>query len=597
MLLATPTDTLPAGAFADHREAALAHCLAGGLTVARRADGWPELLLLRLRSGDGAADAAGTLTLRLALLPPAPELAAALEARGLRAAPVSYERARYRLRLRAPLDAGDAQTGVWRLAALASGALAATAVHLTPQEDELLRVLLADGAGALEVEADLRYTGLGPAAPWLVSAATQPLAAHLAAHLGDAPASADAVAAALLSMPAASPLLRWEALEPGAPAVDETLLVELSRHMLGTLLAPVPADDPFAPQMYALRPLAELPAVLSWDLLVPRRVERSHLLYWSSAELAADLAKPEASARIFPVAPDLDIFGRRDVLAVNYLPTDPAGLREVRVDARSLGAGGVPEYRNLRFSGAAEVASFSVTYAATAGFQLDYRVTCVLAPPNGAGWPVLLKGDFRPADGAVIAVDAAGVELARAEAEPLAFERCAAVDVEVCADGAPAASLRLTPERPRAWAALTGSASGASLTARCTAHPPAGMDAPPLALAERPLSDRVARVAAAELEVIEPDTVTISVAADCPPCAYLGVELASADGPAPAEGKRLTLEPGVPRTWRVFRASVFAPPRFRYRLHYVALDAEGRTLPLASTEWREGEGQALVVRP
>jgi hypothetical protein len=96
--------------------------------------------------------------------------------------------------------------------------------------------------------------------------------------------------------------------------------------------------------------------------------------------------------------------------------------------------------------------------------------------------------------------------------------------------------------------------------------------------------------------VLEPDAVAIGADPVGPPCAYLGVELAPPDAPPEAEGRRLTLDQGVTRTWRLFRESRFAPLRFRYRVHAVTLDEQGRTLPMRSTAWADAEGATLLVR-
>jgi hypothetical protein len=49
--------------------------------------------------------------------------------------------------------------------------------------------------------------------------------------------------------------------------------------------------------------------------------------------------------------------------------------------------------------------------------------------------------------------------------------------------------------------------------------------------------------------------------------------------------------------WNFFRNSVFEAVRYRYQLEYVAVDANGQTLPAVTTDWIETGETALTVRP
>ena len=117
---------------------------------------------------------------------------------------------------------------------------------------------------------------------------------------------------------------------------------------------------------------------------------------------------------------------------------------------------------------------------------------------------------------------------------------------------------------------------------------------PPYTLHDGPIAGRAIAIAAYQLEVLEPEPVTILLEPDLAArFAFVAVAVAPPGG---AE-KHFSLAAGEPRVWRCFRASVFEPLRWRYRIDYVAYSPNGTTLPLQSTTWADAEGSELLVRP
>lgn len=621
LLAPPPASPLAAAAFPDHADARVLYYLPPALAVAEasaQAGGGPDLLLLRYR-GEGSAAAGGLLRFRLVLADLDPAALAAATAAGWEPREVSFDAARFRLVLRASLP-GEAdhsvdQAGDWKPAETAGRELAAPAAGLSAHEAELLANLLAgDGRNVLEVEAEMLYRGLVPGLPWLATADTAALRAALAGLLPDGPARADQVAAAFLSLPDPGPLA-WRPLDanPGgsAPARD-ALLAETAARALETAAlfragAADPAPSPWEPRTYRLVPAAAgEPASLAWDLAVPRQEARRHALSWSITGLLQGL-DDEARRRVFPAVPDGSPFAAFDVHVVNQLPLDPAYLRKLAVDVRAPGPAGVPETHSFVFAeGGTSVARFASFHPAIGPLSLDVRLTATLAPAGGAGWPRVLSRNWTPGTGEpFVTVDrrAAGIDFVRVEAEPEVFARASAIDVAILpatagSDAAPTAalaSLTLIQASPAAWVALPGIDPESPLTARAVAHPPAGVEAEPLALFAGPLADRALRLAAWQLEVLAPERVAIVLPAETAArFPYVAVTVSAGEGAPEAVH---TLDAGTPWTWSFFRASVFAPVRFRYRLDYVALDGDGRPLPIARTAWTDAAGTALTVAP
>jgi hypothetical protein len=591
----------PTAGFRDHVDPLLIAYLPDGLTVVRDAAGAPDFLLLRYRNEAGDV-AGGLLNLRLGFNPLAAEQIAAATAAGQRAVLVGFDEGYFRLRLRSTQIEGAAdRTGDWHRAVFAGGAVTSSAVSLTPNETQILQSLLEDDLSVVEVEVDLRYRGLVAGMPWLVTAQAAALKSQLAALLPE-PASAEQIVMAFQSLPQQAEIVSWRALDTDAPEPDRpTLLTEVALRSLDLLFTCDPASSPMAAPSYRLRPAAaDDPPTYAWDLINYRQEQRHYMLAWSVRELAAEIADPQQRQKLFPIAGQLDLFGQVDVFAINHMPCDADYLREVRVDLRFIGAAGVPEYRNFRFDGTADTARFTATYPAlTRDFQLDYRITTVLAPPSGAGWPITLKREFVTADGPVVEISRAttGLDVVRVEAEPRVFEKAARIDIDlfpVATPASPLTHITLTPAKLSAWVALAATNASGNLAARVVAQAPSGVNQPPVTLFDGPVAEHEIRIAAYQLEVLDPDRVTIVLA---PEAAEQLAFAAVAVAPLAGDSKYYTLAPDTSKVWNFYRSSVFEPIRFRYRIDYVAYDEAHHTLPLASTDWQIAEGPALTVRP
>lgn len=596
LLFAASGSPLPGiTAFPDHLEERVLHVLPAALrvAVAPPPNRDPDFFVLRYH-GDFATARGGLLHLRLELEPPA---ISSTDGREIRQ--VGFDNGRFRLILRSLLDGEDDEAGDWHPVTLAGREVAAPAVGLTPHEAQLLQTLLEDGRGVVEVEVELGYRGLVPGLPWLVTADAGALAAQLTALLPAGPVRADAVVAAFLSLSAgdATPL-RWRPLvdlEGAAPEPPrDAILAETALRALDRLFTREPDEEP----LYRLREdTAAGASTISWDLTPPRQERRRCSLVWSVSELHAQLADPEARRRIFPIVTQVSPFAAVDIHILNQVPLDPAYLRKVAVDVRYTGEAGVPEFRSFPFDGRSDVARFSTFHpAASVPFALDYRLTATLAPPNGSGWPVVRKSGWTPADGLVVEASrrTLGIDFVHVEAEPAVFEKTSAIDVALDGqEAAPLALLSLTAARPGAWVALPGHDPAAPLAARAEAR--ALTDGlPPFLLREGPLAGREVRIAAYQLEVLEPDRITLRLDPEAAPrFAYVAVTVA----PLAGEPRMYTLPPSETRVWSLFRSSVFDPIRFRYRIDYAALGDDGRPRPLATTDWTVTEGTELLVRP
>jgi len=590
------TPAAPAG-FPDHLDPQIVLYLPNGLVIARTDDGTPDFMLLTYRAS--GALAGGMLSMRLTTRAPAAELVAAEAAAGRQARPVAFDAGFFRLRLRSLLGDANDQLGDWRPAIFTGGRLTIDVVSLSQIELELLRTLLDDGRSVIEIDLDLRYRGLIDGVPLIASAPTGALKAALAPHLSG-PSSADEIAAAFQSLP--GELLGWRAMAADAPPASPALLREVALRALPLLFDEQPGAAPIDPPRYQLRAATPAdPPTFAVDLLPGRVEQRSHMLAWSVTELWQTVTDPNQRRKLFPVAGGQDLFSSVNICIVNHLPYDPAYLRETRAELRFVNAKGVPEYYTYVFDGTTDLVQLGAAYQSLTGsFKLDYRLSAVLAGAPG-GWPTLIKRDFASAATPVIDISQAaiGIDIVRVEAEPAVFAKAAAIDVALLPAGAsaPLVQLTLTAARPTAWVALPNGGPTAALYARCVAHPPSGINAPSIGLADAPVVDRAMFIAAYQLEPLGPDRISIALdPAAAEQVAFATIELVRDPAPT-ASGRRLPLEPGRPQSWFCQRASLFEPISFRYRLSYALFDQAGGALPIVTTDWVVGSGNTLVVSP
>ncbi len=587
----------------DHYDPALLYAPPAGLRLRRTAEGAPDFMLLRY-SGDFTTTSGGLLHLSLAFQPPAATAVAAAQQRSRRVVPIPFLDGRLRLRLRSALPGRGTHTGDWHAVTLTGEEVGVAAVSLTAQETEPLHDLLDSGNQPLDLEMVLRFAGLVSGLPWLVTATTADLKAFLATNLGGDAVTSDQIVAAWNSLPTGT--LIWQRLSQDSTAPDQSaLLSEAALRSLDVLFDLMAAATFDTPAHYRLRPISSAdPPKLSWDLLPFRSELHSLELRWSADELAEELADPQRRARLFPVVSQVSPFAAVQYYVVNQLLFDSHYLQRVDVTVRHPGTGGVAEFNSVSFPGAANVAQFTAIFPAlTTAFTLDYRITALLSPPDGVGWPITWKRDFVRADGPVVQItpEAAGLTIMRVEVEAELFARAAAVDVQLLAPataiGKPLAAQQLTAANSVVTFALPGHNPALAMWVRCVAQPLAAAGQP-YTLQDGLVPDHELRIPAAQLDVVAPNQIALSLA---PTAAavfpFVAVALVPLSAAATDEGTLFTLTAGETRVWSLWRQSVFEPIRFRYRVSYVARDRAGQTLPLVTTDWLIGDGSTLIVDP
>lgn len=595
--------------FADHLDRTAVYGLPTNLEILPAADGDPDFFLLRYH-GDSATAKGGLLRFALGFgsLPEA--LSKAVQAAGLTLHAVNFSAARFRLRLRSLAETASHETGQWHRAVIGRE-LAAPMVSLTPRESQFLETLLETPTNVVEVEVDLRYSGLIPGLPWMATIDTAALQRFLSTLLPAEKVTAEQVTAAFLSLPeqGACPVT-FQRLDPTAvkpPFVD--LLKELALRSIERIFELEGASDEFTASHYRLRaPTPGAAPILSFDLLTARQETRALSLTWSVTSLIESLDTPEKRRQRFPIVSQVSPFALVEIHVINRVPYDPHFLRKTVVDLRYRGASGVAEYRSFTFDGTTDLQSFSLFHMAMTGdLELAVRFTTTLAPPSGSGWPVIRKSPFTAVAGTVVEINRAalGMDFVRLEADRQVFDKAAAVEVAIYpsdpgprlspeAAGQPMARFSLTADCPAAWMALADIEPAADLYASAAARSLLDPQAPPYVLRLDRLVDRRVRIAGYQLEVLDPVRITIELDPEASGrLAMIQATLASSSG---AE-KTLTLSPGQPAAWSFFPDSVFSPPSYRYRLDYVAMDATGQTLPMASEDWTEARTPHLVVRP
>ncbi len=593
-MLVLPRSSDISTGFADHLDVAIRYGLPDRLTLAQTPTGEPDFFLLRY-SGD-RQDSGGLLQMRLQFVPFSEALTTAIIAAGQKLLLIPFESGAFRIRVRSPITDETQQTGTWHPVLFSANQVIAQSINFDSTETQILQSLLQAEDNVVEVELALHYRGLVTGIPWLVTAQTQALKSHLVTFLGDQPVRVDQVIAAFLSIPTQSEMLKWIALELDAVEPDrDQMLTEIAWRSLDSFFQKIPPTTlTETPRYQLLQLLSNDSSTVSWDLIPPRQEVRQHRLSWSVSELFEQITDPEMRQKLFPIVNQVSLFGTTQIHVINFLPCDPNYLREVRLGLRFSGANGVPEYRDVVFNGQTNIERFTIVYPALMPFQLDYRLSAVLAPPKGVGWARTIKRDFVAANSSVIDLNytIAGIEFVRVEAESEVFNKASAIEVFL-----PSTSLKLTPEKPSAWVALPNIASTDQLTVRCVAQPLKGVNAPAYNLVDGEIGDRILKIAAYQLEVLDPDVITLTLDPEVAPhFAYVAVSITKPT--ATDSGKRRELKLNQPQVYKLLgRSSVFEPVRFRYQIHYVAYNSEDNTLPIVSTDWAIAEGTTLMIRP
>jgi hypothetical protein len=591
LVLASPPEGAPApagSAFADHEDAALVYRLPDGVSVALDPDGEPDFVLLWY-AGDLSRAEGGYLHVRLRWnLPVEPP------AQPWREEPVPFEVARYRLTVRSSgVDA--AGLGEWQPAMVDGPELASRGVALDTNAAQMLRALLWGAQGVVQVEVEALFAGLAPSLPVFVECDTQPLHALLSVLLPQEPVTVDHVEAAFTSLPSGSAdPFRIHPLSDGAtvPAAD-VVRAEVARRSLGLFFEPEAFDDEWTPRTYQLRSDRPPGHLVAWDLTTPRLEARTYRAMWSVTDLFADLADPSRRARFFPMVDRVSPFARMNVHVVKSWTLDPESVREVSVDVRATGPGGVPVMHSFVFPDDPDVTTFAATYPAlTREFVLEQRFNTTLTPLEGDELPIVIQRPLLQTQGPFVEVTpaSAGVVVVELSAHPHLFERAAAIEASIEVEGA-RRKTRLDRDRCVARPTLPA-AENAVPWARVEAVATDALDSARLVLHEGPLPDGHLYLAQHRLEVLDPDPVVLRASPDTAArVGYLGVRLQAPDGPA----HLFVIPPDGEVTWQCWRRSVFDPVHFRYQVEYTLHTSDGHETGLNVTDWTDYDRTTLEI--
>lgn len=515
--------------------------------------------------------------------------------------PVPFITGYSRLRLR-PFGSDDFQTGQWhKIDALEQGNLNVLA-YLDMNEAQILHSLLSDGSDVVSMEVYLVYRGLVAGIPWIVRFDTELLNAHIQAALGEDPATSGHIVAAFKSLPESG--LSWHfvgdaAINTGEVPVD-TIRTEAALHGLNHLFQPVDRPDYLTTPRYRyVPPDSTLAPDYSYTLFNYRQEERAHIVNWSITGLFERLT-PEEREKLFPTVSQVSPFARVRVHIINSLPFDPAFLTSVTVETRNIGARGIFENRSFQFTaGDEQVAGFSTFQPVlTNDLELQYRITAILAPPTLDEWPVVIQRDFVAVEHTVIDVnrETAGIDFVHLSADADVFSIAGAVEIVLKQPGSdgPLAAVKLTRETRISWVALPDITPETDLQITCRVQPPADVSEEPITLRDGPLIGREFAVHTYQLERLDPDVITVKLDAQASVrYPFVAFEVQNRDDSD--EGILRTLEPGRESTWRIFRPGIFAPLFYRYRLHLVARDENGGTLPMVVTQWFDASANRLTL--
>ena len=591
--------------FHDHAKPDIVYYLPNELTLLSAAGGDPDFYLLRYH-GDASLIEGGLLRFRLGFKPLPDAVKQPVAAAGWDLREAGFESARFRLRFRSLREGQSDELGEWHRLSVASRELVAPAISLNSHETNFLETLLADGLNPVEIDFDLRYSGLVRGMPWLVSAQTVKLRSLLLPSLPAGPVRADQVAAAFLSLPQAeADPLQYHALERGVPMPSrDAILAETAVRSLETLFERSPGSDEFAPVTYLLRSEDTCPPAMSWDLLPARKEMHNHAVSWAVGPFVQNIDTEEKRNRIFPSITNVSPFSQVEIHVINRVPYDPHFLTKAAIDLRYTGAAGVPEVRSFSFNGAADVQTFRTFFQTASTFQLNYRLTTTLAPPGGIGWPVVRKGEFIPAKGLVVEInrEATGLDFVEVECEPDVFTKAGSILVMLYSSDPGAATpapqplvqLTLNSTRPIASVALPGISPVADIFTRVEARSGVNPEAPPVLLRCGRVESRSVHIAEFQVEVLDADRISVQLD---PLVADRLVLVRVTLAPLVGDGASFTLSAGQPVLWNFFRDGIFDPIAYRYQVDYVAIDGQGRTLPMVSTGWSEAHGTSLVISP
>lgn len=526
--------------FADDSDEAVRYRLPSGLRPLTAPDGSSQVALSR--SPDG-----GLLHLRLT--PVWPKLAAG-ERR------VSFADGRFRLLLRTPTAS---ENGQWRRTAAVGDAVVDRSVSLDSLEVAIAQRLGAGGDEVIDVEVELKVQGFAPTFPWRVRADGRMVQSQLTALVGSSPADWTRIQDAFLGLD--TTVFTWYPLAPAAlpPPNDEALLT-IALHSAPFLLDA--ADDGWVVRQ-------AVPEHLELSLQVPRLDSRLIGFRWSFSEFLA--AQPDP-ARYLTEIREPAPFEAAELLVVNDVLLSDAGVRSLEVEILTGGPTG--RLRHVFRPGEPGAVRLRFVRETFEVLALSWRLKAAVYTPRGT---TMTETGFRPT-GLFLEVNTAALGLTplRFRAEPDLFDTLEALEVAVGSR-----ALQLTAESPEAWAVGR--------------QPPPAVDVAAVLAGGRrepigsiPIGERGLTVGATILGQGEVVEVALQPAAEnASRVVYHAVQVEG--GP----WRTLELDGGI--VWPVRRENRFAKPRLRYRTRAVPRTATGGTGPMAESDWREGEGDSVVV--
>ena len=394
-----------------------------------------------------------------------------------------------------------------------------------------------------------------------MSAPSAALAPRIAALLGSAPASWDAVEAAFLGL--GEDTFTWYPLVPGAmrPPLDQAL-VSIAHGASAVLLTQTAAGWTVA---------AAPPPRIDVNLQVTGTAD-DHVGYrWSFSDFLA--AQPDPHRHVVDISVPAP-FTASEVNIVNDVPLAADGVRSIAVDVKTGGPSGLVRHEFL--PGESSAARLRFVRETADDLHLEWGGTCTVMTAHG---PAVTPIDFRAAD-QLIEIDPAALRMVvlRFAAALAVFDLAASIEIAIGAR-----TIVLSRSAPEAWA--VGRQAPATVTV--TAILPSGERA---ALGARPLGPLGLVLDAAALGA--GDVVKVSLrpaAAAAQRIAYLAVQ---AEG-----GPWRTLDAGAEIDLPVRLESRLKPPRLRYRTRHVARRDDGTTAVMAESGWVDASGDVVTVSP
>ena len=526
--------------FLDDTDPSLRWVVPDGLEPIVDAAGVPQVFVVR-------GPEAGVLTLRLRPRWPG------LDARHRQATIASS-----RVRL-VGLAAGVRSDGVWHDGGIDAEHLLGRALALDAIELAMIRRLAASGGDTLEVELEMAFEGLLPRHPWLVRIDGAGLRARLVGLLGDTTFDRSAWNDAWAGL-GDDALVWWPLSADAIPVPRDEARVALAQHCL-------PLATTGGAQ--ALRLRDDFPERLALDLSVATAGRTQVALRWSLSSFLAQVADPTVHL-VEATIPDP--FQAAAMHVSCDVPLAEAGVRSIDVEVTTGGPSG--RLRHVFVVGAPTAVRLPFVRESAAALEPRWLARATVVTAAG---PTVVETTPR-ATGLVLDLDAAalGIVPLRFVADPIVFNRVAAIEIEIGAR-----RLQLTATAAEAWAVGRTPPPSVAVTAIAADGRRHGLGN--LALARDGL-----RIGAATLGIGDDVTVVLTPPAQLEDrAAYLAVQVEG--------GPWQTLERGDRITWALRREDALTPPRLRYRTRDVPRDADGRSRPMRESAWIEAVGETITV--